>query len=107
MRFILDFFLSFSSFIFAKKDNYNITKKTFRFDAELKYNVMPLIITKWNDQSAFHSSHRIEDLPLQLRNYVNIINSICEFIPDGVVIFLPNVKVLMKFLNEKRDELLS
>lgn len=84
-----------------------IPVKRFELEPSARFNVLPLFITKWNDQSAFESSKKVEDHPLQLRNYVNIVNSICDFIPDGIVVYLPNISVFLSFLKEKVGEILS
>ncbi|EAS04239.2 helicase carboxy-terminal domain protein (macronuclear) [Tetrahymena thermophila SB210] len=79
-----------------------------RFDLEdrVKFNCKPMFFTKWNDQSTFQSQ-KIEHSPLQLRNYVNIINRVSEFTPDGIVVYLPNIAVFFRFIKEKVDDILS
>ncbi|KAL4500473.1 hypothetical protein ABPG72_003424 [Tetrahymena utriculariae] len=79
-----------------------------RFDLEerVKFNCKPMFITKWNDQSTFQSQ-KIENSPLQLRNYVNIINRVSEFTPDGIVVYLPNIAVFFRFIKEKVGDILS
>lgn len=84
-------------------DSRRVAYSKFDMESHVKFNVMPLLITKWNDQSAFESTNRVEDQALQLRNYVNIVNSICEVVPDGIVVYLPNIAVLMRFIAEKKD----
>lgn len=31
----------------------------------------------------------------------------CEFIPDGIVVYFPNIAVFMRFISEKIGEILS